>query len=159
MHIFLSGIPFNSFHILSLVNLYFTRIILSPPLIKSFCLLIQVIQSSFKGEPSPHFLHLRLCYCYAAGLESDFWRSLSIKAFCGELLSSCLLLSCIYGFHHHDPSLHFYISLESYLFSYCIVIPFIDQISFLSLLFFLALLCIFIIQIILHLYLHVYFNF
>ena len=72
----------------------------------------------YKGEPSPHFIDPLLCYCYAVGLESDFWRrSLSIKYFCGELPSSCLLLSCIHGFHHHASSLDFHISLDSYFLS------------------------------------------
>ena len=45
MHIFPSGIPFNFFPIFSLVDLYFTRITLSPPLIKSFYLLILIVHS------------------------------------------------------------------------------------------------------------------
>ena len=45
MYIFISGIPFNYFLIFSLVDLYFTRITLSPPLIKSFCLLILIVHS------------------------------------------------------------------------------------------------------------------
>ena len=59
-----------------------------------------------------------LCYCYVAGLESHFWRrNLNIKVFCGELLSSSLILSCIHGFHHHVPSMHFHISLD-FIFSF-----------------------------------------
>ena len=129
MHIFLSGIPFNSSPLFSLVEFCFTWITLSPPLIKSFCLLILIVHSIIT-----YWLwkdsHLHIYYIRESPLlifHNDtlyaivmlqvwrviFWRrSLNAKAYCGELLSSSLLLSCNHGFHHHVPSMHFYIILD-----------------------------------------------
>ena len=122
MHIFLSGTYLSTFFsttlLFSLVDVYFTWIIISPPLIKSFSSQYRSSNFLYKGETSPHFRHPLLCYRYAVGLESDFEEGfLNTKAFCGELLSSCLILSCTHGFHHGLLSLHLHISLESYLFS------------------------------------------
>ena len=44
-----SGIPFSFPHLFSLVEFCLIRIILSPPLIKSYCLLILIIHSSLLG--------------------------------------------------------------------------------------------------------------
>ena len=127
MHIFLSGISFNSFPTFSSVDLYFAWITLSPPLIKSFCLLILIVHSII-----PYWLweasHLHTYYIrsplliwhkhtlYAIVMlqvwRAIFWRSLNTKAYCGELLSSSLLLSCIHGFHYHVQSIYFHISLD-----------------------------------------------
>ena len=123
MHIFLSGIPFNFslFFLIGEILSHTDQALLShigcekPPTstldyIRSPLLLIFIYMVIA--------MHLQLHYCYTIGLNNNFWRrSLSIKAFCGELLSSCLLLSCIHGFHHHVSSLHFHISLDPCLLS------------------------------------------
>ena len=128
MHIFLCGILFNFSPLFLLVEFYFTRITLSLPLIKYFCLLILIVHSII-----PYWLweasHLHAYYIRESPLlisdhtlyaivmlqvwRAIFWRrSLNAQACCGELLSSSLLLSCIHGFHHHVPSMHFHISLD-----------------------------------------------
>ena len=124
MGLYLSTL-FSTTPLFSLVDLYFTWIIISPPLIKSFSSQSRLSNFLYKGEPSPHFRHSLLCSRYAAGLERNFEGVLNTKAFCGELLSSCLILSCTHGFHHGLLSLHLHISLESYFLSQirsCIVL-------------------------------------
>ena len=111
MHIFLSGTylyPLSTFFsttpLFSLVDLYFTWIIISPPLINSFSSQSRSSNLLYKEEPSPHFGQPFLCYCYTTGLESDFERVLNAKAFVENfyLLVSFSLspMAFIMGFYH-----------------------------------------------------------
>ena len=87
MHISLSGTyPLSTFFsttlLFSLVDLYFTWIIISPPLIKYFSSQSRSSNLLYKGDPSPHF---RTHY-YAIVMLQD-WRAnfeegvLNAKAF------------------------------------------------------------------------------
>ena len=121
-------LPFNSFPIFSLVDLYFTWITLSPPLIKYFFLLILVVHSvisywlseashlhtyNIRESPLLIFHHTLYAIFVLQVWRAIFWRRiLNAKTCCRELISSSLLLSCIHGFHHHVPSMHFHISLD-----------------------------------------------
>ena len=155
MNIFLSGTYLSTFFsttpLFSLVDLYFTWIIISPPLIKPFSSQSRFFNLLYKGEPSPHFRHPLLCYRYATGLESNFEEGvLNTKAFVENfyLLVSFSLapMAFIMRFYHCT-----FILVQSHICFHRLDLAFIDQILFSQTRY-----CIFIIQISLHLHFHVY---
>ena len=131
MHIFLSGTYLSTFFsttpLFSLVDLYFTCIIISPPLIKSFSSQSRSSNFLYKGEPSPHFRIHDQAIVMLQDWRANFEGVLNAKAFVENLylLVSFSLspMAFIMGFYHCICLL-----VQSHIFSHRLDLASIDQI-------------------------------